>query len=30
MSIGFLDMESGLFLDTDSMVFLDTSSGSWL
>ena len=27
MSIGFLDMESGVFLDTESMVFVDTSSG---
>ena len=30
MSIGFLDMESGVFLDTESMVFVDTSSGLWL
>ncbi len=30
MSIGFLDMESGVFLDTESMEFLDTSSGLWL
>lgn len=30
MSIGFLDMESGVFLDTESMEVLDTSSGLWL
>lgn len=30
MSIGFLDMESGVFLDTESVEFLDTSSGLWL
>ncbi len=30
MSIGFLDMESGVFLDKESMEFLDTSSGLWL
>ena len=38
MSIGFLDMESGVFLDMESGVFLDmesmevldTSSGLWL
>ena len=30
MSIGFLDMESGVFLDKVSMEFLDTSSGLWL
>ncbi|MHC2800197.1 hypothetical protein ACUXA5_002582, partial [Corynebacterium hesseae] len=30
MSIGFLDMESGVFLDTESMEVLDTSSVLWL
>ena len=30
MSIGFLDMESGVFLDMESMEVLDTSSGLWL
>ena len=30
MSIGFLDMESGVFLGKESMVFLDISSGLWL